>query len=183
MRPSEVAGLQVADLTLPPDGCGTTRLRGAITSPGTRYTDTAGTRDSKGLKHRPTGAVRSVPLPPDVVATLRAHLERWPAVDGLVFPNANGRSVTAENYGKVWNRTKAELWPAGHHLAGTTPYDLRHAAATSMLRAGVAPSEVARRLGHSRDTGINTHKHVHRAASGGAVNLALTTGLSRQHQP
>jgi integrase len=114
MRPSEVAGLEVTDLTLPAGGWGTARLRGAIPSPGTRYTDSGGTRDTKALKHRPTGAVRSAPLPHDVVVMLRAQLERWPSVGGLVFTNANGRSVTAENYGKVWNRTKAELWPAGH---------------------------------------------------------------------
>jgi integrase len=32
-----------------------------------------------------------------------------------------------------------------------TLYDLRHSAATMMLRAGVMPAEVARRLGHSVD--------------------------------
>lgn len=179
MRPSEVAGLQVADLTLPADGWGTARLRGAIPSPGSRYTDTAGTRQAKGLKHRPTGAVRSVPLPPDVVVMLRLHLKRWPPVDGLVFTNANGRSVTAENYGKVWNRAKPALWPTHHHLASTTPYDLRHSAATSMLRAGVAPSEVARRLGHSVDVLLRVYAGVSRDESERA-NRAIEEEFSRQ---
>ena len=34
-------------------------------------------------------------------------------------------------------------------MAATVTYDLRHTAATMMLRAGVSPAEVARRLGHS----------------------------------
>ena len=41
------------------------------------------------------------------------------------------------------------MWPEGHPLNGTGPYDLRHTAATTMLRANVPLPEVARRLGHS----------------------------------
>ena len=39
----------------------------------------------------------------------------------------------------------------GHALETVTVYDLRHGAATMMLRAGVPPAEVARRLGHGVD--------------------------------
>lgn len=181
MRPSEVAGLRVRDLTLPADGWGTARLRGAIPSPGTRYTDTAGTRDAKGLKHRPKGAVRLVPLPPDVVTMLLAHIDQWPSDDGLVFTNNKGRSVTPENYGKVWNRAKSRLWREDHHLSSTTPYDLRHAAATSMLRAGVAPSEVARRLGHSVDVLLRVYAGVSLDESDRA-NRAIDEEFSRQRK-
>ncbi len=52
MRPSEVAGLYVSDLTLPDDGWGLARLRGALTTPGTRYSGSDGVTESKGLKHR-----------------------------------------------------------------------------------------------------------------------------------
>jgi site-specific recombinase XerD len=68
-----------------------------------------------------------------------------------VFTNAAGRSVTPENYGKVWNRIKPTVWPADHVAADAVPYDLRHLAATTMLRAGVPLAEAARRLGHSID--------------------------------
>jgi len=43
------------------------------------------------------------------------------------------------------------VWPHGHKLGKTTVYDLRHAAATMMLRSEVSPAELALRLGHSVD--------------------------------
>ena len=149
LRPSEAAALRLADVQLPSDGWGTAQLRGASPAPGRRYTGTGSTRQTKSLKHRAENAVRSVPLPPPLVELLREHLHRWPPADGLVFINAAGRSVTAENYGKVWNRVKPIVWPPGHLAANAVPYDLRHTAATVMLRAGVPLAEVARRLGHS----------------------------------
>lgn len=149
LRPSEAAALRVSDLELPADGWGVARLRGSTPSPGTKYTEDGGTRQEKELKHRPLKSTRTVPIPPALVAWLIAHLDRWPSTNDLVFTNNAGRSVTPENYGKVWVREKAELWPTDHQLVTTDPYDLRHAAATAMLRAGVGLPEVARRLGHS----------------------------------
>ena len=68
-----------------------------------------------------------------------------------MFTNASGRLVAVSNYSPVWSRARAQPWPEGHALSKTTVYDLRHTAATTMLRSGVMPSEVARRLGHSVD--------------------------------
>lgn len=149
LRPSEAADLSLVDVELPAEGWGTAQLRGAAPAPGTKFTNDGDTRQRKGLKHRPVKAVRPVPLPPQLVQWIRLHVERWPTDNGLIFTNNAGRSVTAENYGKVWNREKAKLWPPGHLLANTDPYDLRHTAATAMLRAHVPLPEVARRLGHS----------------------------------
>ena len=47
-----------------------------------------------------------------------------------MFSNASDRPATTTNYGPVWVRVRAELWPTGHPLAEVTVYDLRHAAAT-----------------------------------------------------
>ena len=149
LRPSEVAAMRVADLDLPDEGWGLVMLRGAIATPGARYTASAEAREHKGLKHRSSSSVRAVPLPPDLVMILRAHLQRWPARSGLVFTNRRGDPVAPGNYGRVWTRETGRLWPKGHPLAETEPYDLRHTAATLMIRAGVPLPEVARRLGHS----------------------------------
>lgn len=105
----------------------------------------------QGLKHRATDASRDVPLAPLLVRLVRAHLDRFESVDGRVFSNAQGRPPTSTNYGPVWLRARSQLWPPGHPLATATVYDLRHGAATMMLRAAVPPAEVARRLGHSVD--------------------------------
>lgn len=159
LRPSEAAALRVTDLELPVPGWGMARLRAATPAPGTRYTDDGDTRQTKALKHRADNAVRSVPLVPPLVELLRAHLERWPSAE-LVFSNGAGRSVTPENYGKVWNRVKPAVWPSNHVAAGAVPYDLRHTAATVMLRAGVPLAEVARRLGHSTDVLLRVYAGV-----------------------
>jgi integrase len=151
LRPSEAAGLKVADLDLPEVGWGLATVRGAITAPGGRFTTDGAAVEAKGLKHRATGSVREVPLPPDLVPRLRAHLRAFPPVDARVFSNAAGRPVTAANYSPVWVRARERHWPEGHPLRTARLYDLRHAAATMMLRAGVPPAEVALRLGHSVD--------------------------------
>lgn len=159
LRPSEAAALRVNDLKLPESGWGMARLRAATPAPGTRYTDDGGTRQTKALKHRADKAVRSVPLAPPLVKLLRVHLRRWPSVE-LVFTNGAGRSVTPENYGKVWNRIKPTVWPEGHIANCAVPYDLRHLAATVMLRAGVPLAEIARRLGHSIDVLLRVYAGV-----------------------
>jgi integrase len=151
LRPSEAAGLRVADLSLPAEGWGLATLRGAMTAPGGRFTTDGESVEQKGLKHRAQGSVREVPLPPDLVTRLQAHLRAFPAVDGRVFSNAAGRPVTAANYSPAWIRARRRHWPEDHPLRTARLYDLRHAAATMMLRAGVPPAEVALRLGHSVD--------------------------------
>ncbi|MEM7341845.1 MAG: site-specific integrase [Actinomycetota bacterium] len=160
MRPSEVAGLQIDDLDLPASGWGVARLRAARPSPGTRYTETSSTRQVKALKHRADGEVRSVPLPPVLVDLLNKHLKQWPPVAGLVFTNAAGNSVTPENYSKVWLRLRSSVWPEGHVAADAVPYDLRHSAASMMIRAGVPLGEISRRLGHSVDVLLRTYAGV-----------------------
>ena len=182
LRPSEAAALRVADLELPESGWGVARLRAATPAPGTRYTDDGGTRQTKALKHRADNAVRSVPLAPPLVELLRAHLERWPSAD-LVFTNGGGRSVTPENYGKVWNRTKPAVWPRGHVASGAVPYDLRHTAATVMLRARVPLAEVSRRLGHSIDVLLRVYAGVFEddeARSNEAIEIELASQRGRK---
>jgi integrase len=151
MRPSEAISLRGDDLELPKSGWGRARLSGATTEPGAQYTDSGERWEAKGLKHRATGSKRDVPLPPPLVQHLRRHLELLEDPDGLLFLNAQGRPMTASNYSEVWHRARVAVWSDDDHLAAATLYDLRHAAATMMLQAGVPAAEVARRLGHSMD--------------------------------
>lgn len=160
MRPSEAISLRGIDLELPKYGWGQARLRGATTEPGGNYTDSGERWESKGLKHRATGAVRDVPLPPLLVSHLRAHLDLLDDPHGPLFHNANGRPMTSTNYSSVWRRARTALRGDQPQLATATLYDLRHAAATMMLRAGVPPAEVARRLGHSVDVLMRVYSGV-----------------------
>ncbi len=172
MRPSEVAGLHVSDLTLPEDGWGLARLRGALTTPGTRYSGSSGVTQSKGLKHRAVADIREVPLAPSLIAILRRHLNEFPT-EASVYTNAASAHITPHNYGKAWGRARTHLWPSPHPLSGARVYDLRHSAATTMLSAGVNPAEVARRLGHSVDMLMKVYAGVFQDERSRA-NTALT---------
>ena len=55
LRPSEAAALRVVDVDPPANGWGSARLRDSMPSPGRRYSGTGGTRQTKALKHGPTG--------------------------------------------------------------------------------------------------------------------------------
>ena len=149
-RPSEALGLAPSDLHLPTSGWGLARLSGASPAPGARYTNNGQRVERKALKQRAANTVREVPLAPELVSRLRAHMDRF-ASPTLVIPSAGGTPATSFNYTPVWLRARVKLWPPGHPLAAITVYDLRHSAATTMLRAGVSPAETARRLGHSVD--------------------------------
>lgn len=150
LRPSEEARLRAVDLTLPSSGWGEVLVVGALTSPGARYTADGEVQEEKGLKHRADSETRRVPLPPPLVSRLAWHVDRWSRQDeDRVFLNRRGNDLAPSNWSRPWRQVRAERWPVGHPLADVVPYDLRHTAATMMLRAGVTQSEVARRLGHS----------------------------------
>ncbi len=109
-------------------------------------------REPRGLKHRPEGAVRTVPIPPQLARLLRWHLRAFGcAADGRLFQGARGGPVSESLYGRIWHQARAAAipedgtgtWPARR------PYDLRHAALSLWLASGAPPAEIAARAGHS----------------------------------
>lgn len=98
-------------------------------------------------------------MPPALGDRLRTHLHRWPD-DGMLFRNVHGRPMTPSSYNPIWQRARAAAWADRPELSPPTVHDLRHAAATMMLQAGVPPAEVARRLGHSIDILLRVHAGV-----------------------
>jgi integrase len=109
---------------------------------------------TKASNGGPKGEVRPVPIPQELVAILREHLEEFGTTgDGRLFATSTGGVISAAAVCRIWEDARwlgltpeQQLSP----LAGR-PYDLRHACATMLLNAGVPPKEVARRLGHSVD--------------------------------
>jgi hypothetical protein len=56
-----------------------------------------------GLKHRPDGTIRIVPIPPVLVRLLRQHLDRYgPAPGGRLFRGAWGGMLSESIYGRAW---------------------------------------------------------------------------------
>lgn len=153
-RPAEVANLRETDCKLPEHGWGELTLWESRPAAGSRWTDSGEVHDRRGLKHRAARDTRPVPIPPALVRVLREHVERFGlAPDGRLFQSPNGQVVGSATYARVWAEAREYAFtPAqvASPLAGR-PYDLRHAAVSTWLNAGVPAPEVAERAGHSVD--------------------------------
>ncbi|SHL68516.1 hypothetical protein SAMN05216499_105289 [Actinacidiphila paucisporea] len=156
MRPSEVAALSKSACVLPgeskPDVWGELVLSESRPEVGAGWTDDGLSYEKRGLKRRARKTTRSVPIPPALVAMLRAHMAQYgTAPDGRLFRATGGGRLRSTEYADVWQLARrAALSPAdqGTPLA-EVPYSLRHACVSLWLMAGVDPVEVARRAGHS----------------------------------
>jgi integrase len=97
---------------------------------------------------------------------LMAHLRRWKRLDG---PDA---TYVVNFHGKKIARP--DSWARLVKKAGLpdyiTPHVLRHSRATTMLKAGVAPWEVANALGMSLQVLISVYGHHHPDWQKGAAN-------------
>jgi hypothetical protein len=143
--------LRESDLHLPKKGWGRIVLAASASRAGTAWTDEGTARQERGLKHRAAHETRTIPIPPELVKLLRAHVKRYGTTpDGRIFQAARGGILQDSAYRAVWTEARKEAltaaqcrWPLGRR-----PYDLRHAAVSLWLNSGVSATEVARRAGH-----------------------------------
>ncbi len=152
LRPEEVVTLKASNLTLPSRGWGEIIVDAANPHAGSQWTDSGETRDNRPLKHREAGEGRPVPCPPELVGNLLEHLRMYP-------PDSEDRVFYGEKGGRVPQITYMRAWRSARKAALTTqafnsplakrPYDLRHAAVSTWLNGGVAPTTVAKWAGHS----------------------------------
>jgi len=166
LRPSEVAGLQVADCELPKDGRAVLNLRRANTETPARWSSDGETREARELKHRAPGDIRRIPIPAVLTALLKEATANRNA-DELVVCTSSGRPLSSSNVARGYRKARA-AWVEAEEFAGKprpsdrqlpTPYSLRHACATLWL-AVMPPVEVARRLGNSVDVLFRTYANV-----------------------
>ncbi|MFG3091906.1 tyrosine-type recombinase/integrase [Streptomyces antibioticus] len=151
-RPAEVVGVTEADLKLPEAGWGTALLHRTRPTAGKQWTDSGETHDDRGLKNRPAEEVRPVPIPPQLVAILRQHLDVFgTAEDGRMFTNERGGVVGSSTYYRVWQEARLLALPPAAVASplAARPYDLRHSALSTWLNSGVDATEVAERAGNS----------------------------------
>jgi integrase len=153
LRPEEAAALGKRGLALPKSGWGELNLDGAEPYAGKEWTDSGNDRDSRQLKQRARGEVRTVPCPPELTVLLHDHL-------GLFGTAADGRLFVGErNHTSLPKLTVVRTWRAAREAVFTPdvlatplakrPYDLRHAAVSTWLTGGVPPTTVAQWAGHS----------------------------------
>ena len=156
LRPEEAIDLRREEnlISLPERGWGELRLTHSQPRSGTRWTDSGRSRERRELKHRALGETRLVPVHPELVTLLRDHIElfgRGPG--GRIFTGPRGGTVAEWGYLEVFHAARREALTeaeAQTPLLGR-PYDLRHAAVSTWLNAGVPAAQVAEWAGHSVD--------------------------------
>lgn len=165
LRPAEARNLRAEDCTLPGAGWGTMLLTGSHQTSGTAWTDSGLIGEERGLKHRSRQDTRLVPVHPELVASLRRHLETFElGVGGRLFVTRTARygrpiappfanPVAMGTIYRAWHRARATALTARQveSLLARRPYDLRHACLSTWLSGGVSPAQVAERAGHSVD--------------------------------
>ncbi|MEU8379463.1 tyrosine-type recombinase/integrase [Streptosporangium sp. NPDC048865] len=154
LRPAEAAGLRKANCELPKTGWGTLTLERTRLESNKRYTDSGESNDERGLKHRDEKATRTVPIPPELVAILRAHIDRHGvSEDGRLFRTRTGQTFPGSTVSLVWKQARSYAFTPDQVVSplARRPYDLRHAAVSLWLNAGVHAPEVAERAGHGVD--------------------------------
>ncbi|WP_232291904.1 tyrosine-type recombinase/integrase [Frankia sp. QA3] len=153
LRPGELQELRLDQLTLPESGWGEALLDGNNPEISPRWSDAPdGPRQPRELKHRAKGETRPVPLNPRLVAILRRHVDTFGiTADGRLFRSGKDGPVKAIRYLARWRQAREiALTPAEQASPlARRPYDLRHAAISGWLNAGVPVTQAAEWAGHS----------------------------------
>lgn len=152
LRPGEASTLRKANLALPAEGWGELLLESSTPEAGASWTDSGRRREERQLKHRARGETRVVPSPPELTALLHTHLEsRGNGPDGLLFGGVRGGQLAESTYCRVWRKARQAALTGDEAASplARRPYDLRHAAVSTWLNAGVPPTQVAEWAGHS----------------------------------
>jgi integrase len=166
-RPAEALHLRAADCTLPEeneeDQWGELLLNGSTQHVGHAWSDSGNAKEDRALKHRADKDTRTVPACPELVRILRNHIKQFgTSPDGRLFVTRTARfgralagpynsPVSNNTYGRVWRKARGKTLPADQVASplAARPYDLRHAAVSLWLNAGVPATQVAEWAGHS----------------------------------
>jgi integrase len=127
-------------------------LESSTPEAGASWTDSGRRREERQLNHRARGETRLVPSPPALTALLHAHLDSIGAgPDGLLFSGVRGGQLAESTYYRVWRTARLAALSTDEAASplARRPYDLRHAAVSTWLNAGVPSTQVAEWAGHS----------------------------------
>lgn len=144
LRKSEILGLRWQDVDLDQ---GTVSINHIVTEiQGVIHTGRPKTESSR----------RTVAMPDVVREVLQEHREATDGTEGLVLTTSSGRAISQRNLTRHFH---AALEDAG--LEKMRFHDLRHTAATLLLKENVHPKIVQELLGHSSITlTLDTYSHV-----------------------
>lgn len=102
----------------------------------------------RALDADPKTGDRTVPIPADLIQVLKEWLNSGGyGPEDLIFRTREDNRPSPSHWRRAWHLGLSKI---DHDPL--RPYDCRHTAATTCLRAGVPLGELARRLGHSVQT-------------------------------
>ncbi|MFF4597111.1 tyrosine-type recombinase/integrase [Amycolatopsis sp. NPDC001319] len=154
LRPSEARFLAETHCKLPETGWGELVLPNSLGSSAARYSDDGLKYQVRTLKHRARGHRRRVPIPPALVRMLSEHIEvSGIGTGGRLFRGSSGGPISHGSYSDIWRLARPLALRPGEVASplAARPYDLRHAAVSSWIAAGVSLPDVAERAGHTVD--------------------------------
>jgi integrase len=163
LRPAEARNLRLVDCQLPDSGWGELLLSTSHQVAGAAWTNAGRPGEERALKHRSQKDIRRVPAHPELVATLRRHVESFQlGVDGHLFVVRTGKRgvplpppyhnpLSMGTAYRVWQRARRMALSERQYnsMLARRPYDLRHACLSTWLNAGVPATQVAEWAGHS----------------------------------
>ena len=163
LREGEILGLRVEDLDM---------LRRQVTVARQAQTLRAGV--SLDLPPKSDAGYRTVPLAPETVEVVAAHLAAYPARKGLVVTSSAGAAVRRNNFVARWDNAKER--------AGVTRplrfHDLRHRYASVLIESGLDPLTVKTLMGHASITETyDTYGHLFPSQSERAAE-AITASIN-----
>jgi len=163
LRPAEARHLRVKDCVLPKSGWGQLILVGSTPDSNGAWTDSGQANEDRQLKHRGVSDTRPVPASPELVEILRQHIATFPTSPGgrlfvtrigpagVPLPPPFNKPLRMGTAYRVWDTARAAAFTEVEYASplARRPYDLRHAALSTWLNAGVPPTQVAEWAGHS----------------------------------
>ncbi|QKW38774.1 tyrosine-type recombinase/integrase [Actinomadura sp. NAK00032] len=163
LRPSEAVNVRKDDCTLPASGWGLLEVREVKSAAGKQWTDDGDVHETRGLKGRPVDTVRPVPIPPELVELLRAHLDEYgPRPDGWLFRTYKDGVYQPSTLWRVLDMARGKAFTATQAKTplARKPYDFRHAGVSWRLNSGVPPTQVAEWAGHSVEVVLKIYAKV-----------------------
>jgi integrase len=163
LRPEEVIALRKGNIASLPeqDGeWGEFLLTDSQSRSGSRWSNDGSVRPRRALKHRAEEETRPVPIHPELVKLLRAHIAEFGyGPGGRIFSLPRGGCVTNTAYLVIFHKARAMAFTAAEaeSLAAQRPYDLRHACVSTWLNATGDPPQVAEWAGHSVNVLMQTY--------------------------
>jgi integrase len=114
--------------------------------------------------------VRTVAIPPAIVAEIEAHLAEFvaPETDAMLFSNIHGGPLRRATFYTVWGRALKQVGVTGLRF-----HDLRHTGNTLAAMTGASTKELMARMGQSSPRAALIYQHATKER-----DVAIANGLS-----